>query len=140
VKWTAEQDEALRKHRSLGLSSAQVAWAINQEFRTSYSRNAIIGRLYRLGVTTPMAVKPVRKTAAPRKEPERKPRPAPPRLPPEEIELRAADVVPRHLPLLELRPDDCKYPYGNGPFSFCGNSKAPGSSYCFEHDCLTRRA
>jgi GcrA cell cycle regulator len=138
-KWTAEQDDALTKLHSLGLSGAQAAWAINQEFRTTYSRSAIIGRSHRLGLTQPAIVKRIQKKAAAKVD-----KPQPPKpikiFVAEAFVARAADVVPRHLPLLDLKPDDCRYPYGNGPFSFCGHGKTPGSSYCFEHDCLTRRA
>jgi GcrA cell cycle regulator len=138
-KWTAEQNDALRKLHSLGLSGAQAAWAINQEFRTTYSRSAIIGRSHRLGLTQPMVIKRMQKKAAAKVDKPRSTKPIKIFVA-EAFVARAADVVPRHLPLLDLKPDDCRYPYGDGPFSFCGHGKTPGSSYCFEHDCLTRRA
>lgn len=145
VKWAPEHDDALRRLHAAGLSGAQVGVAINREFRTGYSRNAVIGRKLRLGLTTPNVAGRNRSAVAAPKKPntsDTRPRAkwSEPKLEPEQIQLRAADVVPRNLPLLELGPNDCRYPYGNGPFSFCGHRKTPGSSYCFEHDCLTRRA
>jgi GcrA cell cycle regulator len=138
-KWTAEQDDALRKLHSEGCSGAQAAADINREFGTAYSRSAIIGRSHRLGLTQPLVVKRMQKKAAAKVDNPPKPKPIKTFVA-EAFVARAADVVPRHLPLLDLKPDDCRYPYGNGPFSFCGHGKTAGSSYCFEHDCLTRRA
>jgi hypothetical protein len=45
----------------------------------------------------------------------------------------AADIVPRHLDLLELAEQDCKYPYGDGPITFCGHPRRKGTPYCPGH-------
>ena len=42
-----------------------------------------------------------------------------------------------HLELWQLRSDDCRYPYGDGPFTFCGHPSFNGSSYCEAHFRLT---
>ncbi len=140
VKWAPEHDDALRKHHSEGLSGAQSAAEINREFRTVYSRNAIIGRLHRLGLTRPL-VRRIPKIAVPKVDKPRPPKPGPVKtFMAQAVVPRTADVVPRSVSLIDLRKNDCRYPYGDGPFSFCGHSKTPGSNYCFEHDCLTRRA
>jgi GcrA cell cycle regulator len=140
AKWEPEHDEALRRNRSEGLSGAQSAAALNDKFHTGYSRNSVIGRLHRLGLTEPMA-KRIPRGVVTRKNPERKPRLVPPTLPPsKQIESRTADVIPLHLPLADLKPHDCRYPFGDAaPFSFCGHGRMAGSSYCFEHLCLTRK-
>jgi len=124
VKWAPEHDDALRKHHSEGLSGAQTAAEINWEFHTTYSRNAIIGRLHRLGLTRPL-VRRIRKIAAPKVDKQPKPKPVETFMA-QAFVPRAADALPRHLPLLELKPIVCRYPYGDGPFSFCGHGKAPG--------------
>lgn len=54
-------------------------------------------------------------------------------------QIRCAEVLPRHLSLLELEPDDCRYPYGEGPITFCGRAKRENSSYCPAHFDLTRK-
>lgn len=35
--------------------------------------------------------------------------------------------------LFELEDNDCRYPYGNGPYLFCGDPKQEQSSYCSHH-------
>jgi GcrA cell cycle regulator len=44
--------------------------------------------------------------------------------------------------LIELGPNDCRYPYGGEKdgeaITFCGHPKVPGSSYCVPHFHLTR--
>lgn len=52
--------------------------------------------------------------------------------------IRCVEIEPRHLTLLELEPDDCRYPYGEGSITFCGHSKRGGSSYCEAHAELVR--
>lgn len=51
--------------------------------------------------------------------------------------LRSVDVVPLHVSLLELRPGQCRYPFGDAaPFSFCGCQVKPGKPYCSAHAAL----
>lgn len=39
--------------------------------------------------------------------------------------------------LMELEPDDCRYPFGDSaPFTFCGDAALVGSSYCEVHHLL----
>nr|WP_276519556.1 GcrA family cell cycle regulator [Bradyrhizobium elkanii] len=57
-------------------------------------------------------------------------------------QLRCAAVVPRHLSLLDLKPGDCRYPYGGDSdgetMTFCGHPCRSGSSYCTPHFHLSR--
>ena len=59
------------------------------------------------------------------------------------LKLRCVGVVPRHLALVDLEPDDCRYPYGGDsegePITFCGHPRRAGSSYCVSHFHLTLR-
>ena len=46
------------------------------------------------------------------------------------------DVQPaaKHVDLLELEPGQCRWPYGDGPFTFCGCPTASDDgSYCRAH-------
>lgn len=58
------------------------------------------------------------------------------RIDPEPFVMRAVEVVPRHRTLLELEDGDCRFPYGDGPFTFCGNPIKKGSPYCGAHSAL----
>jgi GcrA cell cycle regulator len=150
--WAPAHSDALRKYFAMGMSFAEIARAINKEFKTHFSRCAAIGRARRLGLgftkrleqltsTVPKAqssnlhsmVKSQEALAkwlarlAHRKE-----------LP----KLRCAEVEPRGLSLLELKVGDCRYPYGGDEegeaISFCGRPKRKGSSYCHAHFHLTQ--
>lgn len=44
--------------------------------------------------------------------------------------------------LAQLEPHDCRFPFGDGPFEFCGRKKVVGLSYCADHarDCHVHSA
>lgn len=150
LRWMPGHDEMLRKLVADGVGGTQIATEINREFLTAYSRNAVIGRAHRLGLgntrpTRPATTgpKPPRRTkSGTRKSPLPirthgiKPL-APSRIPVPD-NLRAADVVPRLIPLAELERGDCRWPYGNGPFHFCGHPASEGP-YCWSHFRLAVR-
>jgi len=147
VSWSPEQTEALRSHVGAGLSYSRSAAAINEKFGTEFSRNAAIGRANRIGLACPARV-----ALSPE---ERKPRIYKQRIrivsanknsnaqrvievtEAEQYKCRAVEIVPRNLTLLELEPDDCRYPYGDDAVTFCGHPKMEGSSYCCPHFHLT---
>lgn len=43
----------------------------------------------------------------------------------------------RNLTLLDLGPSDCRWPLGDGPFTFCGCPQNAASSYCDFHHALS---
>lgn len=131
--WTDEQSEVLVTLLAQGKSFSQIAAALNAQFDTNYSRNAVCGKGFRLQIRAPRKVK-----ATPKPRKRRAPlttiKPTP-RV--EEIQIRCAEIEPRHLTLDQLEANDCRYPFGDNPFTFCGR-KTDGSSYCAEHFHLTR--
>jgi GcrA cell cycle regulator len=58
------------------------------------------------------------------------------------VKLRSVGITPRLKALVDLAPDDCRYPYGGDregeAITFCGHPRLPGSSYCGPHLQLTR--
>lgn len=50
--------------------------------------------------------------------------------------LRQVAVEPLHLNLLDLQHGQCRYPFGDGPFTFCGCRTVPDSPYCEPHQEL----
>lgn len=138
VNWAKEHSQYLCDNLGSGGSYAEIASAMNIQFNTNYTRNALIGRAARMGLVS----KHVQKYA-PRKPQVYKPRARKPKLAPafepiEIIEIRCAEITPRLIPLLDLAPHDCRYPYGDRDFTFCGHPKMPGSSYCEAHFHLAR--
>ena len=53
--------------------------------------------------------------------------------------LRCVEVEPLGKTLLELGPNECRYPYGDGPYTFCGNPTMGECSYCGPHFGLSAR-
>jgi GcrA cell cycle regulator len=157
--WTDRRVDRLCTLWKDGLSARQVA----AELGGGVTRNAIIGKVHRLGLaqrTDPPAVERSRQPPAKALAPSKLPKlammnPAAPRVPPEKALAPLALVVApiASLPasaaadevaisttvrvaLLELRDLMCRWPIGDprsGDFGFCG-AKAPGARpYCGRH-------
>ena len=145
--WIEARDEQLKKLYAEGLSMTQIAI----EMDCGLTRNSVIGRAHRLKL-------PSRRDNVVRHAKQAKPalekrtrlvrsnsnstalrlihvnEPTTPGA------LRCVEVESRRLTLLELEPNDCRYPDGEGSdITFCGNVKLAGSSYCPSHFVLTRR-
>lgn len=131
-RWTPKKVEELISHFEAGLSARMIAEQLGD-----MSRNAVIGKLTRMGLMgggsfkqpeNGARTKRVRK-ALDHKQERRQEVPAP--------QLRVADVVPMHVSLLDLKHNMCRYPFGDGPFTFCGCPVLDGLSYCEPHQRLT---
>jgi GcrA cell cycle regulator len=139
--WTEERVTLLRKLWAEGLSASQIAKQL-----TGVTRNAVIGKVHRLGLAgraTPSrpAKRPVR-AQRPRIIGPTAPRMRPPSLVPAVIiphlePLR--DANGRAATVLTINESTCKFPIGdpNDPdFAFCGRSANPkpgASPYCADH-------
>jgi GcrA cell cycle regulator len=158
--WPPEHSDALRKYHARGMSNSQIAKALNADFNTRYSRNAVLGKSKRLGLggqnrpadssepcsvdgpsskpegLTPYLGKPGERHAsgfillAPKFEAVRP------------LKLRCVAILPRHLALIDLEAGDCRYPYGGDEddeaITYCGHPRRKSSSYCRAHFNLTR--
>jgi GcrA cell cycle regulator len=142
--WTEERLELLKNRFAEGLTCREIAGEIG------VSRNAVIGKLSRLGLTrekTGDAPRPARKDAAKQSRPRSVPRlqyqmlrtlyAAPP---------PAADDGQIHkehcCSLQELSEQRCRWPIstpGAADFCFCGNPPAEGLPYCAGHARLAYR-
>ncbi|MEO8316724.1 MAG: GcrA family cell cycle regulator [Bradyrhizobium sp.] len=153
VNWASEHSDALREYIARGVSFSEAAKRINATFKTTYTRNAALGRARRLGIAVPERPKAaVPGTSAP---PKKVQEPHGAEMQPARPQARAApfdrvvtptlccvEVDPRHLVLIELENGDCRYPYGGDEegeaITFCGHPRRPGSSYCTPHFHLSR--
>jgi GcrA cell cycle regulator len=154
--WPPAHCEALREFVTKGLSFAEAVHAINRKFDTDYTRSAAIGRARRMGLLArprprspgprpPTKAKARAKTSGAlrsRERPKGELMPSAPSEPAKSVKLRCVGVTPRLLPLVDLGPGDCRYPYGGDKegeaITFCGHPRLPGSSYCGPHFHLTR--
>lgn len=149
--WAPAHCDALRKLLASSLSYSEIAAALNAIFQTTYSRSATIGRAKRMGLagTRPAErPEPLSEARQPSRNGSREQhggelrRRVPILEAVEPVELRCADIDPRHLSLADLQASDCRYPYGGDeegePITFCGHPRHENSSYCAAHFELTR--
>jgi GcrA cell cycle regulator len=145
--WPPEHCEALREYHAKGMSYLEITDSINRRFKTRYSRSAAIGRAKRMGLavraddrnrSSSMPTAPRVQRAFSSASPDHAPAP----LTRAAVKLRCVGIRPRLIPLIELEPGDCRYPYGGDkegePIVFCGHPRTEGSSYCPAHFNLTR--
>lgn len=149
MSWTAPILDRMKGLNAEGLSRAQIAVILNREFQQSFSRNAVIAKIDRLGWVKPTTVKasapallraPIVKPVAPKNLPQaRVPMaavtvaPLPNGGPPDSIALN---------PLPLLHPDfdvrrACRWPLRmttpSGDLLHCCNVRPFGETYCEEH-------
>ena len=140
--WTEDRVGALKKLWLEGQSASQIAKALGG----GVTRNAVIGKVHRLGLSGRAAPsQPARATFRPSRP---RPTPQPTQAPsaPRRIEAAqprpAAPVMPAPMPdlpgtatVMTLGAHMCKWPIGDPSsteFSFCGRRASEGV-YCVEH-------
>jgi GcrA cell cycle regulator len=142
--WTPHRIDELRKHFEAGLSCSQIAGEIG------VTRNAVIGKLSRLGLSRPQAVR-IRRQPRPRAS---TPRLEAPRgqvrilralhaamAAPAAVEAEPVSDRPR-CSLFELSAQSCRWPIGRPgaeDFGFCGSTPVEGLPYCAGHARLAYR-
>jgi GcrA cell cycle regulator len=146
--WTSERVEMLKHWFNAGLSCSQIAGQIGA------TRNAVIGKLHRLGLTRPERALEGRLDQA--RDPSR---PRPVRRKPWRLSVHAQrEMLKASYPdsraetpvvdsahtctLLELRHAQCRWPInepGSADFAFCGNTAVDGLSYCVGHARIAYR-
>lgn len=146
MSWTDERVELLKKLWSEGLSASQIAGRLG-----SVTRNAVIGKVHRLGLSgraTTTRIKPARTrraaTAPKRSKPAFKQQGNPafrslyqgdgePFMPAAEaFEIPLAE----RKSLQDLTESSCRWPIGDpqhADFHFCNQNKVPGLPYCEHH-------
>jgi GcrA cell cycle regulator len=150
VTWTDERVELLKKLWSDGLSASQIAAEIG-----SVTRNAVIGKVHRLGLSgrgkakaappqrsrkatrTPSAPSPISQSA-PRSSVILAPAPEVPAAEPDvqEVEQDVAIPMSERVTIMDLRESMCRWPMGDPTkpeFRFCGARAVAGLPYCAHH-------
>jgi GcrA cell cycle regulator len=152
TNWPREHSDALREYLDRRMSFLEITRAINARFNAAYSRSAVIGRAKRIGALgadrpddgsrAPLAVRQPSVSKLHERRAAAFLRPMPEFKPVKPVKLRCAEIVPRHVSLLDLEPGDCRYPYGGDEegeaITFCAHPRRPESSYCTAHFNLTR--
>jgi GcrA cell cycle regulator len=124
--WGEAEDAALAKMWAEGLNAAQIARALG----TGRSRNAVVGRLHRRGLS---------RRADPNRRLRSLPRPPSiPRIKAEPYSPAAEPISPlgAGVSLMELGDLTCRYPLGDPQepsFTFCGRTRDRDCPYCIGH-------
>jgi GcrA cell cycle regulator len=136
MSWTPERIDALCRMWAQGNSASQIAG----ELRV-FTRNAIIGKVHRLGLSREDQSLKAKRTAKRKRKQVFRPsfsgmppcRRAAPREP-------IIALVPKMLPLSELTAQTCRWPIGDPrseDFGFCGHSCRSDQPYCRHHSWLS---
>ena len=137
VLWPTEHETALRALVAEGAGSHSVlAGILNEQFGSSYSRNAVIGKASRLGLSVKCPRAPVLKAVREirvRLRPPEKPKTTEQQI----AAFRCAEVDPKNVALTDLSHNGCRWPYGDGPFAFCDHPRFGETSYCGPHFALS---
>lgn len=127
-------DELVERLKALWADGNRSASDIAKELGAGISRNAVIGKIHRLGLSGRVAGR-----SSPRQrklsEPKSKPRGAPHQSP-IPFTPRVVHTEFRSLHVTELVTGDCRWPEGgdNGqPIVFCGCTVRESSPYCDQH-------
>ena len=151
--WTDERVDLLRRLWEDGLSASQIASQIG-----GISRNAVIGKVHRLGLAgrvkpnggpapAPARAKGPEPEAAvlPPEEPtlpeppavvSHRPAPDYPLSPPPAVAEPVALAVSERVTIMDLRESMCRWPMGDPTspdFRFCGARSITGLPYCTQH-------
>lgn len=152
MSWTDENVELLKKLWSEGASASQIAERLSGDF----SRNAVIGKVHRLGLSGRAVTvrkqynRPPRKPRAKKRKathfnPFRPLSPDDDSLPRDESRYVEQVVVPveERVKLADLGDSQCKFPIGDpqdDDFHFCNGERLPGLPYCEGHCAVAYRA
>jgi len=137
--WTTERVELLKSRFAAGLSCREIACDIG------VSRNAVIGKLSRLGLTRGefnADARPAKKQRGSKSIPRLQYQMLRAVYEDGEPVLSAAVVSEHRCSLLELSKQRCRWPIstpGADDFCFCGNTPLEGAPYCAGHTRLAYR-
>lgn len=137
--WTDEITDYCAKLHREGLSSSAASTELNRRFNLlgAITRNSVIGKWTRMGLTHASRSRPKKGGRPKRLETPSMPKISEPLIPVEEFNERqrverARQKKRKSATILDV--DGCRYPLDNG--LFCNGHQKDGSSYCLGHHKL----
>ena len=140
MSWTPERIDLAKQLWREGLSANQIALKISDRLKT-FTRNAVIGKMHRIGESGRISGDRLVHLRAERARAPRRRRLAKPTM-----RTRLAEIQAEPLPLIEqaplvtdimaLKQHHCRWPIGDPGrpgFGYCGHTQVPGFSYCAQH-------
>lgn len=141
-EWTDKDETLLRELITQDLSASQIAARLTFPL----SRNAVIGKIRRLGLRLNRAQSEQRKPKQfkKKKPPATRSRQSAPELPPPHVPYVPREPAPVLPPTEDCQPSQCCWPVNDGrPWLYCGNPSQPGRrrngrrrDYCEAHERL----
>ena len=139
--WTDEVVEELRKMWDRGMTTGQIAKALN------VTKNSIIGKVHRLCLTarpSPIKKSPAKTEKKPQVTSKASSKPMKSSARPVEtsapvIEKTETVIEETNIPLVKLDNHTCRWPLGDprdDDFCFCGKRIKTGQTYCEEHAAI----
>lgn len=144
--WTDEQDAMIANLYGT-MSFAVIVAELNAKFGTSFSRSAVIGRTFRLGLSKGKKKIPLSTARKAKgtvgslavgvitriKRTKMKEATAG-----DGYKLKTVEIVSLDIPLVEFEPHHCRFACNeaDGKWLFCGHPRRTGSSYCEAHHSL----
>jgi GcrA cell cycle regulator len=149
MTWDDKTVTKLKRLWADGLSASQCAMRLGSTF----TRNMVISKVHRMGLAKRESTKRLKtvsgrnsgwhKTKTKAAKPVKKARAAGPAaavFQAEPFVSRGIDVPESERKTLDdLGDRDCRFPYGDGPFTFCARQKVTGLPYCAEHVAIAYR-
>jgi GcrA cell cycle regulator len=158
IDWNDELIAKLSDYWKEGFSSSQIASRLSVEFAIDISRSAVIGKLYRMGMTSDPVTTMIKNRQANRRTSARlgkrggsTPKAAALAAKPATVTVftrpnyGTAEPLPKEekpsdyaklYSVQELTEGMCRFPIGDPlqpDFGFCGKDKVPGKPYCISH-------
>ena len=133
--WTEARLARLVELWTARLSATQIALQLGD----GLTRSAVVGKLFRMGLTRDSAERTAARAEGARqsrrKQRAAKARPFRPPPVPLPTQTSPCRVMPLMTDILDLRPSSCRWPYAvEGGTKFCGHAKRPaGGPYCPDH-------
>jgi GcrA cell cycle regulator len=129
--WTHELIELLKAHRLQGWSAGTIANALGT------TRNAVIGKMHRLGLSRPSGIRIIRTNAGLSEDQRSRRIRKPSKSTPRRRRVIHTDIKPLRVALLDLNPYQCRFPLdeqdGDGRLLFCGCRVVRKKSWCPGH-------
>lgn len=137
--WSEPRVAEMKRLWGEGFSASMIAGELGH-----VTRNAVIAKLHRAGLTRDGAQPSIKAPRQPRRSRPRGYRSnfvkweereyTPPKVAFKPRVPSGPEPVPLHKSLMQLERGECRWPYGDGPFTFCGHLQHENSSYCRFHD------
>jgi len=137
--WSPEAEARLTELYTQGRAFSHIAQLLCDEGICDRTRNSVIGKVHRMRLPPrERGINPMKQSRRQKQDKQnarrKLVRAARRAVAPVKVKPRCETIEPKHITIIELEIDSCRFPYGdNPPFTYCGLEVEAGCSYCFHH-------